>query len=690
MISKYTQKQNFSSLIGTWALLLFMILHSLCVQAQESIPLVTGPDRTILLLGFEGSANQVKSEDEPRSMLPPARGSKKVIFKSTDQGRTYDQIGERYFPESPMELRERLEEKGLLNEVLSQLNANTVEEVYQQLTTQGLGSLGMVLILPELSELFGLSFIDQHPGTPQAASYRVEYINQDAEVTATLFADSRNYTPDWDGRLTLHEYLPLDSSITIVWSGAEFMNSEQLPLVGQIYKRNGHHADFQAIQEVIISNSDTGLARVGFSESIEPNQHYAYFIQIEDLAGNIGERSDTLSFYSFDVGSLEHIQNLSVQDSSSGLHLSWDPLPDQAVYSAIQILKSRQLGSDYVVLDTIPARSTSYLDSKVVPSTNYFYKIRPLIYQIPGEDVLLFSEASGHHSGENRPAPLAPQQIQINPVEEGIKVSWSRGSELNLFAYYVLRGHHPDALQIVSGAIQDTVYIDTAFSSNYSGQLHYAVQAMDMAQQWSDTSNFASIHVDQFLLIPAPGGIQSSHGAVGARLQWEDSRVRDTRITGFHMYRRQENEEYFTRLTESPLVYPYYEDLQNDRTLSYQYGVTSVDAWGNESLMSPLSSLGGDISDKLALPGELRLRNLRDGIEISWPIPLQVESGLQYQLYRRSDTEDSPTMIRTVNPDQVYIDRETRSGILYHYSISVIWNRVEGSVGHEQSLRRNE
>lgn len=676
----------------TWSWILFMMLYILNVQAQEKIPVITGPDRSILILGFEGNMQERNTEEGQAVLLPPAIGSKKLIYKSRDMGRTYDLIGESSFPSSSAELEERLEAEGLVQDVLSHLEVSNTEQAYQLLSTLGLDTLGLALIQPELSQLFGLSFIDHHPGNQSSAYYKVEYINSQAEVTQTLFADTRDYEVDWAGRLTVQEYLPLDSSITIIWGGEEFMNSQQLPLLGQIYKRTGHQGEFQHIEQVVINtNSETGMTSIGFSESIEPHQHYAYYIQVEDFVGNIGERSDTLSFYAFDTGNLRHIENFSVQDSSLGLHLTWDSLPKHAVYSAIQILKSRQLGSDYVVLDTISSRATEYLDRQVVPSTNYFYKIRPLIFQIPGEDHLLFSEASGHHKGDQLPPPQRPHRPQVMPSTEGIRVSWTPGSELNLFAYYLLRGQHPDAMEIVSDAIQDTVYLDTTFSSDFSGQLHYALLVMDQAQQWSDTSDFSSIRVEQFRVIPAPSGIQSSHGAIGARIAWEDSRARDPRIVGYHVYRKRITDEYFTRLTEtSPLTRAFYEDQAIQRDQSYQYGVTSVDAWGHESLMSPLSKLDREISAKLALPGTLNLRNLRSGIEISWPIPVQWESGVQYRIYRRADSEENSRFIAVVDPDQVYVDQETLSGTLYHYSLSVIYQQEEGTISHEQSLRRNE
>src|SRR5690606_24613713 len=105
----------------------------------------------------------------------------------------------------------------------------------------------------------------------------------------------------------------------------------------------------------------------------------------------LGYPSDTLHVLTVDVKNIEPIQKLSAKDTSGGLLIQWKPLPSKAYYTGIQILKSRTADDDYVVLDTLAPNETQYFDKRVILGSQYFYRVRPLLFNLPNIEAKAFT-----------------------------------------------------------------------------------------------------------------------------------------------------------------------------------------------------------------------------------------------------------------------------------------------------------
>ncbi len=667
-------------------LLLTILLGSGSVYSQEaatSSHVIPGPERTVLLV--QGIAFE-HHPDRLQQFLRP--GERLDIFRADENSPEFKKIGSAKFPDSAAELGKKLgnESTPLL---LNQLNVNSVQEAYSVLLKSTPDTLGLALFAPEIMEVFGMMYIDRDRVPSVSSRYRVDYINSNGEIRQGAISSVDAKLPLLDMRFLVENFLVSDSTASINWYSPQQQNSE-FPLFASIYRRTGTSGEFDKVKQLYVMQNDfSDSSSVYFNEDIPSGSHLAYYLRVEDFAGNLGPASDTLYTLSVDIPRLESISNLQVEDTTGGLLLTWNPLPRQAIYSAIQILKSRELGTDYVVVDTVASTETSYLDEAVIPASSYYYKVRPLIYNLPGSDPIVYTEANGHKSmSDTDPLPATPEDVQASVTPDGIQISWQQGDELNLFGYYVLRGTSAANLGVISQPIQDTVFVDSLFAPGFSGQLHYAVQVVDLSQNVSDTSALASVTITQPVILTPVGGIQSRRTVDGVTLHWDDARQHDNLVEGYLLYRRTEGEENYQILNSSMLRLPFYTDSTASSGTAYEYAVTSIDSWGNQSILSPISPIDADIADTLFPPQELYLRNLTEGIEISWPEMLDAPS-IHYVIYRKSAGQELFERIATTAvTSKAYMDGSVKSETLYEYTVSALAGDNEGNPSMPKAIRR--
>lgn len=666
--------KQISSFIPNRSTLIFLIL--LCVnlvmplsqvyaQEQGFQFLLPGPQKTIILTGE-------LFQDQQASFLKT--GESLLVYRS-DNGETEDfkLLGELSFPSSARILKERLDRIAATEDVLQQLKVRNINQAFRLLNTVTPDTLGMLLLSAELGEALGLMYIDYERDPMQPSVYRIEKTDASKQLVHSITLSINAGLPDIQEHFQPKTYLPSDSSVIVSWSSPLYNRENDLPLFLNIYRKTGHQGTFLFHRKLMVLTPDSIAENiVSFRDETLPGQHLAYYVQPEDYAGNKGLLSDTLYMLSIDVSAVQNITNVQVTDTLNGLLLTWDALPWAAYYTAIEITKTRELATDYVVLDTISADRTEYLDRQVIPSTSYYYKVRPLVAHIAGMEEMLPVEAMGHKSGEKMPRPAAPRRVSASLLEEGVRIHWIHGDEPNLFAYYVFRGTHPDRMVQISEAVMDTVFLDNLNIKGYTGQLHYAVRVMDQAQQMSDTSDVASVFIQQPAILSTPTGIQARRTTEGTvLLQWEDARIRDEQIHGFTLYRRNKGTEEFEPIHPSILQVSIYTDSTALDSESYEYAVSSTDFWGNHSSLSPHTSTARDLSARLHPPTELYVRNLRAGIELSWPALLIEDPTITYLIYRNKRTEPAFLQIGQCAPGEVFIDEDVLEGESYQYAVSV-------------------
>lgn len=678
---------NYMKRIGIF--LVFLLVFGATVRSQQSpsagLFALPGPERTLLYV--QGMLAQDQRDAERVHFL--REGERFIVYRADGNSGNFREIGEVNFPASGPDLNKRLDAV-LMTDVMNQLGVRSPQEARDLLLRTGPDTLGLLMLVPEIQQAIGFTYIDEDRDPKVASRYRVEYENGPRGVASRQATINVSATlPEYPGKFELKGYDVLDSAVAGIWR-CETMINEGLPLFATIYKREGHEGTFRAIdQQLVLTDQETAGAEVVFSGQILPGTHLAYYIQLEDLAGNKGVVSDTLFAFGYAYSRIAGISNLQVQDTLGGLLLTWDPLPREAVYSAIQLLKSRELGADYVVVDTIPATDTYYLDRQVIPASSYYYKVRPLTYDFSGSQPVTFAETSGYvHAGDSTKRPNVPADLQAVQLVEGVQLSWQHGDELDLFGYYVLRGTSSKNLEIISHPVQDTVFIDTLIAPGFSGQLHYALQVVNLSQQYSDTSQIVSIAIAQPVVLTPPGGLQTRRTVDGVALQWDHVMDRDDQVTGYVIYRRNAGDEFYQLLHGRAVVQlPFHTDTTTSRATAYEYAVTTTDAWGNQSILSPVATVDSDSSGGLQLPSQLYLRNLSVGIEIAWPVPVSATDD-SYFVYRRHAAQPDFVLIGKAEPTGVYVDKDVKPDTLYEYVLGMSTDKSRIQDSTAQSIRR--
>jgi len=586
------------------------------------------------------------------------------------------------FPTSYSEFKKRAG-SSLADEFKIQVGAKSDDEAWAILQSGDLQKIGYFFLSKEFLEGIGMMWTDTDiKGNSAATVYRVSGVDAAGKTgviyTEAVSAVKRVPFP----KFKLNRAVVTDSLVQFTWSVPAPASNPAV--FASVYKKSSTSKRFTvAAERLIIYNRDDSL-HVYFTEKVNPGELLTYYMQPYDMAGNRGAGSDPSSHLTKSFKSIATISGFKVKDTTNALYLSWNALPRQAIYSGIQILKSRSAQKDYVVADTLAPNAVNYLDRKVLPNMVYYYQVRPLLVPYPGFKMLPTATAHGSMQVKNerpsKPGGLTAKQDSTR----FIVLSWDKNPELDLFAYYVLRGTSVKDLQVISPPIRDTVYRDSMKYLNGATQYVYAVQVMNLAQNMSDVSAQVGIRPLKAQYVASPAGAQSRWADRAVNLKWENTVAVYDNVIGYIVFRREKGEPLFKVISKIERL-PFFRDTLTTPGKTYEYGITSVDAFANQSLLSPLTELTVPTYDFVSPPSDFYLTNKTDGIQLTWP---GNDKGNDYVVYRKAVSAKSFSKVSDIKNAVTYIDKTVQSGILYLYKITARLNNVESNAGQEKAIRR--
>lgn len=644
---------------------------------QEFEMILAGPKKTIIVAAaaFPGNIDKFPLYNEYIRVERADRGS-----------RNFKRLADISFPKSAIELEKNL--GGMMDDIKNKMGVQRTEEVYDRLLKEGPAVLGILLINPDLQEALGLTFTDHNRDPDKVSTYRLTKIIAAREVQQRI-VEIPSGLPTYPEQYTIASISPSDSIVSMSWLSTTASKKSPFPLIARVYKQGAHNQGFKEQGRTLVTGSSilSDSTFVYHSDVVEPGRNLAYYIQIEDFAGNIGLPSDTVYTVSVSKGTIKPVMNLQARDTLGGILLTWDSIPDDALYAGIQILKSRKVSEDYIVLDTIPAEERTFFDDRVVGSSVYYYRVRPLLFDLPLADPMQFAETTGYVGHRDSTIPNIPTQVSAEVVKQGVRLKWQQGEELNLFGYYILRGTSRKDMAVISSAVQAHTFLDTSIAPGFSGQLQYALQAISLNQQVSDTSEIVSVSVQRPVNLSPPGGLEARWADDAIVLNWDDVIQRDDKVDGYMLYRKKSDGEEFVPMMKTIHTLPFFTDTTVQTSESYIYAVASLDSWGNHSILSPTSAVKPTRLQTILLPQELYLRNLNMGIEIFWP-EVSFLPNEQYILYRKMIGQSNYIRIASVYPDKPYVDYDVRSDQLYDYQIKIKSSEGEGKAAISKTIRR--
>ncbi len=205
----------------------------------------------------------------------------------------------------------------------------------------------------------------------------------------------------------------------------------------------------------------------------------------------------------------------------------------------------------------------------------------------------------------------------------------------------------------------------------------YQVVSINRRGHLSAPSNPVTVYWDH--PPQAPRMVRGDRGDKKVDLTWEPVEG----ATGYHVYRRLEEEEFSTRpLNREPLTATHYSDLNVENEKRYIYSVRAVrrvvktDVEGKGSLGVPVTPI--DLIAPVAPVGLVTIP-LKDGMELNWRRNREPDL-LGYYVYRRKAGEGFKRLNESPVTKETYLDKDVVLQQEYEYAVTAVDN----------SVRRNE
>lgn len=608
-----------------------------------------------------------------------------VVSRKDRRDRSFKTLTTLSFPATVEELQSRLGE-ATLREIVRQQKLESAEFLFTSLKQGNYNVLGLYATSPEVMQALGWLYIDKEVrGRNATSDYRLEASHKDVKrlVFAKSLKDVR-YSPF----PTLKKYSTTvgDSSLMITWyavNGAAAFAEVFSFVDGTAPKGSGERA-------FVYSRNDTLFAT--FSQHTRKGDRLSLFIRPADFAGNTGTPSDTVNVLSLSFDKTFTIEDLKAYDTLGAIKLGWKPLPRQAWFTGIRVLKSRSALDDYIVVDTLPTTASHWIDRKIIHGVQYYYIVEPIVYELPQRT----SVTPARTTMSAKPLPravMAPQGVKLSfTANRDVRISWMANSELGMFGYYVMRGTSRENLRVVSQLVRDTVYVDSTKLLQPGVSYVYAVLATDVEMQESDTSALVSAIPLPGKPVAPPGGLAARFTETGVRLHWNDVSRLDASVVGYIVFKRKKGDEYFTPLTKVPIRGTFFKDSTINDPGVFEYGCASVDSWNNQSILSPTAEVEIPGTTYFYPPTTFNVRNLQAGIEVSLPTIGTDGNDRKYVIYRRvvglKSAWEKVAEIPVSN-DALFIDKKVSPSQLYGYTVSIKGPTGESTKSNEKTIRRN-
>lgn len=556
----------------------------------------------------------------------------------------------------------------------------------------------------------GAAYIDEEVKGQKGRSYTYRITVDGGQSSRTGLAPGDftgtltiGQSPDF-GSPSVSQVKARDSLVSILWKGRLHRD---IPYFATVYRQSGDRGDFYKLPARILAKRKGDTVSYLFTERVNGNSAYRYFIRPADLLDNAGSfNSDTASLVAANFRRLPILSGLKARDTLNAIELSWQPAPVNPLITGIEIQRSRDSRGDYVVIDTVSALAHGYTDRKLLPHIGYYYRLCVLHAGKQLQSEKFYATVSAEQQKTSH-IPDAPYGITVQTEPKGVAIAWRPIDDPDLFAYFVYRGTSLQGkMQVISPALTDTVFTDTATNLSSHTSYVYAVKAVSNANKESAFSAEVAAHLPKGKERPVtPGGISLIPRNGHLQIQWEDTKRNDPGVMGYILYKclaGKQNLQYdiakpasveATRLGLSLVVAgviraPFFEDTIAGNGDKYDYLVSAIDVYGVESGLSPVASTAPFNIQQARPPIQVFARSVKEGVSLQWEQadPAGVKG---FSIYRRAITEKKARKIASVgNAVNQYTDKQTAAGTLYVYSIRAVTAGGETGPSDERTVRK--
>lgn len=273
--------------------------------------------------------------------------------------------------------------------------------------------------------------------------------------------------------------------------------------------------------------------------------------------------------------------NLSaVAASGTQVNLTWS---DNSDIETGYVVERLDPGGVFQPIVTLPANTTSYMDSSLNPDTQYSYRVR----------ATNFAANSGYSNSVSVTTPIPPAKpTNAHPTSvttTQIAMAWTDVAD-NEDGYRISRATAGSDTFIVIAQLppNSNSYLDTGFNGNGLApgtEYEYHIQAYNVAG-YNDFSGFRTA-----TLTLAPTNLAAVAGDQSATLNWTaPSFTGEATLMTFNVYRSTSPDGSSATRVGTDLTDPTFTDTNLDPSQTYYYQVSAVDA-GGESARSNIASV---------------------------------------------------------------------------------------------------
>jgi fibronectin type 3 domain-containing protein len=622
--------------------------------------------------------------DQAISRATPFEGIVAVKL-SRDNGRGYKEVALIARPESATAFR-KISGEQVWSQIKQIKRLQTDEQVWQFILQHPrITDYGVLSFSISFRQAMGSAYVDRDAAglSPDKRwNYRIEFIDASGKIINSSVGSIQGGEQRFAlANVKLKNLFATDSSVFITWS-APFQGVAEGLILADVYRQSGAKGTFTRLEKSILANVKDDSVYFYLDDAVVPQQLYRYYIRPKDQLGNLGTSSDTASALAVNFARLPLLQQLTVTDTLNALVLKWKALGDVPQVIGVEIQRSRDARGNYVIIDTVSARQSSYLDSRVFPGVPYFYRLRILGLKGMERETGFsgYATASVRNQHKN---PDPPYALKAS-IENGfIKLQWQGASDPDLYAYFVYRGNSEQGkFEVISSGITDTKYVD---SSRIGGrtQYVYAVKAVSNNSLESEFSNKVSLRQAVAQLPVPPGGINAHMDNRKVSLSWPSMARVDHNIAGYNIYRRvaQKSAEKFDQqqsaasqagnlkfelLNSTIVATPAFEDATAATGINYEYAISSVDVFGIESTFSPFTPVSTVLPVRIIQ--HCSIRKVTEGVMLEWDPTLQRDTD-SIVIKRKKAGDATYQRIGTLKNESSFLDKTAVKGVLYIYQV---------------------
>lgn len=605
------------------------------------------------------------------------------VYKDEKGNGNFKKIQTLTFPSSYTEFVKRVGE-GTAQQIKNAFNAKTDEEAYRGLLSGDPKKIGFMFLSKDFLTGIGALWQDNDIKNNQPATtykvVRVDVKDQESNLFVQKLGEIARVP---FAKYELQDLVSTDSAVQISWA----TKLQGTPaFMGKVYRRANTEKAFQLMPSTTLIYDVADSSKTYYQENVAAGRLYQYYLIPEDFAGNQGLPSDTATALSRSFSKIKNISDFKIKDSLKGAWLSWSALPNEGIYTGVQILKSRKSNTGFVEVATLSPNDTSYFDREILPNVVYHYQIRPTLVNVKGYAMLSPATASIAVKNANE-IPMAPQGLKVwQDSTAQVKLYWDVNPEVDQFAYYVYRGTSKDNMQLVSGGLRTNIYVDSLSNLDGEATYWYGIKLMNISQKMSDLSVLVPFKPLKVAFVPYPSGISARYAEGMVKLNWDNVIEKYDNLIGYRLYRKNKNEKEFKLLSPAIINLAYFEDSTAIAGNTYSYAVSAVNTANNQSVLSPLTNISISGDQLLSPPADLYLLNKPQGVYLSWPAHSELK--VSHVVYRKSSTETGYRAIGEAETDS-YLDTSAQKGMLYLYRIVVKNKLGTSNPSVEKSIRRN-